>query len=68
MNHETWWSIFSDPSHIIAELLWTIIQDIFVVGLFYKYICKRVVLPRLTSSVHKEIDREHGISHEKEDN
>lgn len=62
-DHETWWSIFSDPNHIIAELLWTVIQDGLVIWLFYNVIFKKYVLPKIHKAVHHEIDKEHGIVH-----
>ena len=57
------WSIFSDPSHVIAELGWTIIQDVFVLWLLYGVVFKKVILPKLRKDIHKEIDAEHGITH-----
>ena len=53
------WTIFTDPSHIIAELGWTIIQDVILVGLLYGMLWKKVILPRL----HEKFDREHKIQH-----
>ena len=60
------WEIFTDPSHILAELGWTIIQDVLIIGLLYGVVFKRVILPKLRKDIHKEIDAEHGIKH-KED-
>jgi hypothetical protein len=53
------WAIFTDPSHIIAELGWTIIQDVILVWLLYGTLWKKVILPRL----HDKFDREHKIEH-----
>ena len=53
------WSIFTDPSHIIAELGWTIIQDVILVWLLYGTLWKKVILPRL----HEKFDKEHKITH-----
>jgi hypothetical protein len=61
---ETWWSIAFDPNHIIAELFWTIVFDGVIVALLYNVVFKRYVLPRLRRQIHKEIDEEHGITHE----
>ena len=36
MTNETWWSIFTDPHHIIAELAWTLIQDVIFGFVLYK--------------------------------
>jgi hypothetical protein len=58
------WSIFSDPSHIIAELGWTVIQDVLVIWLAYGLLFKKIILPRLRREIHKEIDEEHNIKHD----
>jgi hypothetical protein len=65
--HDLWgeaWAIFTDPSHIIAELGWTIIQDVLVIWLAYGLLFKKVILPRLRREIHKEIDEEHNIKHD----
>ena len=62
MHQETWWSIFTDPNHIVAELLWTLIQDVLVGWLLYKVVFKRHILPRIHREVHHEIDEEHGTT------
>jgi hypothetical protein len=66
MKQETWFQIFSDPNHIIAEILWTIIQDGFVIWLLYGVVFKRIILPKLRKDIHKEIDQEHNIDHEED--
>jgi hypothetical protein len=53
------WSVFTDPAHIMAELGWTIIQDVILVWLLYGTLWKKVVLPRL----HEKFDKEHKIVH-----
>ena len=58
------WAIFSDPSHIIAELGWTIIQDVVIIWLLYGTVFKKIILPRLRREIHKEIDEEHNIKHD----
>jgi len=63
-QHETWWDIFTDPRHIAAELGWTIIQDVLVLGLLYGFVFKKCILPKLTKRIHEDIDREHGIEHQ----
>ena len=60
------WEIFTDPSHIIAELGWTIIQDVVIIWLLYGIVFKKIILPRLRKEIHKEIDEEHNISHDDE--
>jgi len=57
------WSIFSDPAHILAELGWTIIQDVLIIGLLYGVVFKKIILPKLRKDIHAEIDIEHGINH-----
>ena len=56
------WSIFTDPAHIMAELGWTIIQDVILVWLLYGTLWKKVILPRL----HDKFDKEHAIVHHDE--
>jgi uncharacterized membrane protein len=58
------WEIFTDPAHILAELGWTVIQDVLIIGLLYGVVFKKVILPKLRKDIHKEIDAEHGITHE----
>ena len=57
-------AIFTDPSHILAELGWTVIQDVIVIWLFYGIVFKKMILPRLRREIHKEIDEEHNIKHD----
>jgi hypothetical protein len=66
VHTETWFEIFSDPDHIIAELLWTLIQDVVIGWFLYGVIFKKVILPKLRKDIHKEIDAEHGITHKGE--
>ena len=61
--HETWFAIFSDKNHIIAELLWQLIFDGFAIAFLYGFVVKKIIIPRLRLSLHKEIDEEHGITH-----
>jgi uracil DNA glycosylase len=65
MTHETWWSIFTDPDHVAAELLWTLIQDVLIVFLLWGKVFKKIV-NKITHRVHKEIDDAHGYEHEGE--
>jgi len=53
------WSVFTDPAHIIAELGWTIIQDVILIWLLYGTLWKKVILPKL----HEKFDKEHKITH-----
>jgi hypothetical protein len=63
MHGETWWEIATDPNHIIAELIWTVIFDGLFVWFFYRVVFKKFLLPKLRKDIHKEIDQEHGIEH-----
>jgi hypothetical protein len=57
------WSIFTDPAHVMAEMGWTIIQDLLIIGVLYGIVFKKILLPKLRRDIHKEIDIEHGIEH-----
>lgn len=57
------WSIFTDPAHIMAELGWTVIQDVILIWLLYGTLWKKVILPRL----HEKFDKEHKITHHDHD-
>lgn len=61
--HETWWSIATDPDHIIAELLWSLVFDVFFVAFLWGVVWKRLLLPKLRRDIHREIDAEHGVDH-----
>lgn len=65
-HEETWWEIFTDTNHILAELGWTIVQDVIIIGVLYNLVFKRMILPKIKRQVHEEIDREHGITHGEE--
>jgi len=67
-HEETWWDIFTDVNHILAELGWTLVQDVIIIGLLYNIVFKRIIVPKLKHQLHQEIDKEHGISHDEEDN
>lgn len=64
MHNETWWEIATDPNHIIAELLWTAVFDGLFVWFFYGVVFKKLLLPKLRKDIHKEIDAEHGVTHD----
>lgn len=59
MIKETWWSIFTDPHHIIAELAWTLIQDIVFGFLIYKLAWKKHIYPHLQNKFDKAHDDKH---------
>jgi hypothetical protein len=58
------WSIFTDPAHIVAELGWTIIQDVILVWLLYGTVWKKLIWPKL----HEKFDKEHAIVHPEDEN
>lgn len=66
------WTITLDPAHMVAELISAIIIDVVVIALMYNFVFKKFILPamksRLAKEIHKEIDVEHGYSHEHTDN
>ena len=43
----------------MAELGWTVIQDVVLIWLLYGTLWKKVILPRL----HDKFDKEHAIEH-----
>ena len=61
---ETWWSIVTDPNHIVAEIIWNIIFDGLIIALGYGIIIKKFVLPYLRKNIHKYIDDRHLVEHE----
>lgn len=61
--HETWWTIVTDPNHILAELAWNLIFDVLIITLGYGIIIKKIVLPK----IHKYIDDKHGVKHQKDE-
>jgi hypothetical protein len=68
MTQETWFSIFTDPNHIIAELAWTAIQDVVIVWFLYGIVFKKTILPKIRKDIHQEIDQEHNITHKDKEN
>jgi hypothetical protein len=52
----------TDPAHIMAEVTITIIFAIFEL-LFVGILWKRWLKPRITKTIHAEVDAEHGIEH-----
>jgi hypothetical protein len=66
-NIPDWLGVALDPAHTIAELIWTIVFDGFVVAFLYGVVWKRVLLPKLKNDLHAEYDKEHGIKHKKKE-
>lgn len=57
------WSIFTDPAHFMAELGFTLLIDGVVLFLIYQLLFKKILLPRWSTRIHKDIDIEHGVDH-----
>ena len=58
MHHETWWHILSDPNHLIAESIVTIVEELVVFVLGY-YLGRK----KIWQKIHKQFDKEHNIEH-----
>jgi len=59
MLAETWWTILSDPNHIIAEVIISIIMEIVTLSLGYVFARKKI-----WQKLHELFDREHDITHD----
>lgn len=57
---EGYFGLLTDPAHLAFEVTFSIFFDIIVVGL----IVQKLIIPKLRKDIHKEIDQEHGITHE----
>ena len=57
--HETWWSILTDPNHIIAELIIGLIEEFLLFILGYYWIKKRI-----WRRLHDKFDKDHGLKHD----
>ena len=58
------WAVTTDPAHIIAELIFTIIFDGLFVAFLYGVVFRKFILPKLRRDIHKDIDEAHGESHD----
>jgi len=58
MHHETWFSILTDPNHLIAESIVTIVEELVVFVLGY-YLGRK----KIWQKIHKQFDKEHNIEH-----
>lgn len=61
---ESFVQIATDPAHIFAELVFTVVFDFVIIAFLWGVVFKKLLLPALTKSVHEEIDIEHGYNHE----
>jgi len=57
--HETWWTVLTDPNHIIAESIVNLIEEIITFTIGYWFAKKKV-----WKKIHEKFDREHGLKHE----
>jgi len=57
------WTIFTDPAHVLSEVAMSAIWDIVIITLIYQLLIKRWLYPRWSNKVHHEIDSEHGVDH-----
>lgn len=57
------WALITDPSHAIAEVVYNIAVDLVIVPIAV-LLYKKIREPKLRAEIHKEIDDEHGVTHE----
>ena len=55
---ESWWSILTDPNHLIAEAIISVVGEVitFTVGYF-------LGRKKIWEKIHKQFDKEHDIVH-----
>jgi hypothetical protein len=58
MHHETWWTILTDPNHLIAESIVGFVEEIIVLVIGY-YLGRN----KIWNKIHKQFDKEHQIEH-----
>jgi hypothetical protein len=58
MHHETWWTILTDPNHLIAESIVGFVEEIIVLVIGY-YLGRN----KIWNKIHKQFDKEHEIEH-----
>lgn len=57
------WSVISDPAHAIAEVFYNVAVDLVIIPIVV-LLYKKIREPKLRAQIHKEIDEEHGVTHE----
>lgn len=57
------WAVISDPAHAIAEVFYNIAVDLVIIPIVV-LLYKKIREPKLRAQIHKEIDEEHGVTHE----
>lgn len=63
LTAESFVDIATDPAHIFAELVFTLVFDFVIIAFIWGVIFKKLLLPFITKKVHEEIDIEHGYDH-----
>jgi hypothetical protein len=56
--------LITDPAHGLAEITYTLVFDVLVVGLIWGVFFNKFLLPKIKRDIHKEIDTSHGYSHD----
>ena len=62
---EQTWHIITSPPHAIAEIVWSIIFDVVIWGLFL--IFAKITQQKMFERFHRKLDKEHGIKHAGDD-
>lgn len=57
------WALIKDPAHAISEIAYNIAWDLVVIPVAI-LLYKKIREPKLRAAIHKEIDEEHGVTHE----
>lgn len=57
---EEYFHILTDPAHALAEITFTLIFDVLIIGLLWGVVFLKVILPRVLRRHHADIDAEHG--------
>lgn len=63
---QEYWHLITDPAHGLAEITYTILFDLVIVSLIWGVLFNKIILPRVKRDIHREIDEEHGITHDRE--
>jgi len=58
MHHETWWTILTDPNHLIAESIVGFVEELIVFSIGYYFGRNKI-----WKKIHKQFDEEHDIKH-----
>jgi hypothetical protein len=56
--------LITDPAHGLAEITYTLLFDVLVVGLIWGVFFNKFLLPKIKRDIHSEIDSSHGYSHD----